>query len=159
MSLDDEQLLPLHPRVDRAEHVVRLAVDGAARRDPRRADESRENAVLVLGEYRPRPFFGERLAKVLRREAHFLSEVDQLLFCELFARIGVRRLPLKLSRARQHALERAAVDGGRRSGCRYVSHTESYRPIWAMKYLYRPPRPPVSAGVPVAQMPPSTTSI
>src|SRR5262249_8265254 len=151
-----------------------FAVDRSRRADARRADEPGKHPALVFGKPRSRPLFGQRLPKVLRRQADFFSELDQLVFGEFFAGIGVGRLSLKLGGASQHALERATIDAAGRSGCGYVGHAESYRAFETMIQLYCPACLPVSSRPPrcdrprfaeaigrdsLAQIPPSTTSI
>jgi len=52
--------------------------------------------------------FGDRLPNVLRRQAHFLAQLDELVFGHGFG--GLARARLQLARAREHTLERRAIE-------------------------------------------------
>ena len=64
---------------------------------------------LVAGQNRARSLLGHRLTQILRRQADFLAELEQLLLGELARGFAAAR-SLQLRGAREHALERGAVE-------------------------------------------------
>src|SRR5206468_12445817 len=100
-----------------------------------------------------RTLFREGLTKVLRGQPHFLSELENLLFRQSF--FGLAGTDLQLGCARENALQRAAIEAGRRTTrweIRIICHAWNIR-RWRRQILRF-----ARAVRPINQMPPSTTS-
>jgi hypothetical protein len=79
--------------------------------------------MLVVGRDGSGAFLGERLPQVLRRKADLATQIEELLLGEFFD--GVAARALKLSRAREHALERRAIEPGNRNvGGGWIGHVQ-----------------------------------
>jgi hypothetical protein len=79
--------------------------------------------MFVVRRDRPGAFLGECLPQVLRLKADLATQVEELLLGEFFD--GVSARALKLSRAREHALERRAIEPGNRNvGSGWIGHVQ-----------------------------------
>jgi hypothetical protein len=119
VSLDDQQLLALHPRVDCHERVSCPALNGARRPHTARPKDARRNAAFLLRHDRASAFLGERQLEILRREPNLASELEQLLLGKIL--LAIARAALELGGSGQHALEARAIEsrnGGGRLGRR-----------------------------------------
>jgi hypothetical protein len=108
VSLHDQQLLPLHPRVDRCEYIGRLAGNRARGAHAARSEYARDDAALFVRGNRACAFLGQCLSKVLRREPDFAPQLEKLLLGEFLSRFA--GAALELGGAREHPLEAGAVE-------------------------------------------------
>ena len=100
--------MPLHPYVDRREDVSRFSRNRPCRANATRTEEACRKSALVFRHGRSRSLLSERLTQMLRRQTHFLSEIEQLILAELLDRVS--RAALQLGGARQDSLERGSIE-------------------------------------------------
>jgi hypothetical protein len=93
-----QAFLSLHPRIDPFENVVRMPCDDTACSDPRTTKQFRGHATAIGWQRDTRAFLRKCLTQMLRRQADFLSELENLRFGEHFLRLA--RSDLQLGRPR-----------------------------------------------------------
>ena len=88
--LDRQAFLPLHPRVERRQHLARHAVDHAGCDHARHAGESRQRPDF-LGQRDARALLGQGLAHVVGRQADFFGDLEQAILRDLLAGLNLTR--------------------------------------------------------------------
>src|SRR5262245_20827935 len=95
MPLYDQQLLSLHPCIDRGEHFACFPRNRSRRAHSTRAEEIRGETAFISRKVRSRALLGQGLPQMLRRQPDFFAELEKLILRELFRSIAGACLQLR----------------------------------------------------------------